>query len=182
MSRIPAASEVMADNDRVRVTRWRLPPNGGGTGWHVHALDYVITPIIGGALTIENPGGETLECPREEGLMMMRSCRENIALPAINISPFARWGLLQRRREAAETRKLAQTFNLAPLQPALAAECFSGGNQQKIMLAKCQTRPADVFIFDEPTVGVDVGARAELQGADITEENALAHFFDREAA
>lgn len=162
---------------------------------------------------------------REEGLMMMRSCRENIALPAVSIPPFSRWGLLRRHHEAVETRNLAQKFNLAPLRTELSAEFFSGGNQQKIMLAKCQTRSADVFIFDEPTVGVDVGARAEiyafirdlcengaavvlvssdlpevlhlshrlyvfyrgreraeLQGADITEENALSHFFEREAA
>ena len=162
---------------------------------------------------------------REEGLMMTRSCRENISLPAIGRAPFAKWGLLRRRREAEESGALARRFNLAPMRPERAAELFSGGNQQKIMLAKCQTRPANVFIFDEPTVGVDVGARteiyafirdlcesgaavvvvssdlpevlhlsnrlyvfhlgkdrAELRGADITEENALSHFFEREAA
>lgn len=43
-----------------------------------------------------------------------------------------------------------------------AAEHFSGGNQQKIMLAKCRTRSADVLVFDEPTVGVDVGTRSEI--------------------
>ena len=162
---------------------------------------------------------------REEGLMMARSCRENISLPAIGSPPFAKWGLLRRGRERETTSALARRFNLAPMRPERAAELFSGGNQQKIMLAKCQTRPADVFIFDEPTVGVDVGARseiyafirdlceggaavvvvssdlpevlhlshrlyvfhrgknrAELRDADITEENALSHFFEREAA
>ena len=71
---------VRADNDRVRVTRWRLPPNGGETGWHVHALDYVITPITGGALTIENPGGETLECPLAPGQSYFRraGARHNV--------------------------------------------------------------------------------------------------------
>ena len=172
---------------------------------------------------------------REEGLMMTRPCRENISLPAIGLAPLAKWGFIRRGRERRAARELAGRFNLAPMRPERAAELFSGGNQQKIMLAKCLSRPAGagaggagaggVFIFDEPTVGVDVGARAdiyafirdlceggaaillvssdlpevlhlshrlyvfhrgaaraELRGADITEEGALSHFFDREEA
>lgn len=162
---------------------------------------------------------------REEGLMMTRPCRENISLPAIGFPPLAKWGFLRRRRESEQAGELARRFNLAPMRIERPAELFSGGNQQKIMLAKCRVRPAGVFIFDEPTVGVDVGARAEiyafvrelcesgaavvivssdlpevlhlshrlyvfhrgglraeLRGADITEENALSHFFEREAA
>ena len=72
MSRIPAASEVMVDNERVRVTQWRLPPNGGETGWHEHALDYVITPITGGALTIEAPDGEITQFPLAPGQSYFR--------------------------------------------------------------------------------------------------------------
>ena len=162
---------------------------------------------------------------REEGLMMIRACRENISLPAIARPPLSRRGLLRRGRESEMCRELARRFNLTPPRIERAAELFSGGNQQKIMLAKCLALPAGVFIFDEPTVGVDVGARAEiyafirdlceggaavvlvssdlpevlhlshrlhvfhrgkiqaeLRGADITEENALSHFFEREAA
>ena len=63
MSGVPAASEVMVDNERVRATIWRLPPNGGETGWHQHELDYVITPVTGGALTIEIPAA-ILRSPR----------------------------------------------------------------------------------------------------------------------
>lgn len=72
MNRIPAAAEVLIDNERVRVTRWGLPPNGGETGWHRHELDYVITPVTGGVLTIENPGGETVESPLTPGAAYFR--------------------------------------------------------------------------------------------------------------
>ena len=72
MSAIPAASEVLVDNERVRATRWRLPPHGGETGWHRHELDYVITPVTGGALTIENPGGDIVESPLSPGASYFR--------------------------------------------------------------------------------------------------------------
>ncbi|MGI9251906.1 MAG: sugar ABC transporter ATP-binding protein [Pseudohongiellaceae bacterium] len=99
---------------------------------------------------------------REEGLLMMRSCRENISLPALDSTRFSRRGFLRRRQEAIETRKLAEQFSLSPMRVERAVEFFSGGNQQKVMLAKCQARVAEVFIFDEPTVGVDVGTRSEI--------------------
>lgn len=99
---------------------------------------------------------------REEGLVMVRSCHENIALPALDNAPFSSWGFLRYRDGACETRRLAEKFRLSPMRMERAVEFFSGGNQQKVMLAKSQTRMADVFIFDEPTVGVDVGTRSEI--------------------
>ena len=99
---------------------------------------------------------------REEGLVMVRSCHENIALPALGNAPFSVRGFLRRRYAALETRRLAEKFCLSPMHMERAVELFSGGNQQKVMLAKSQTQAADVFIFDEPTVGVDVGTRSEI--------------------
>lgn len=99
---------------------------------------------------------------REEGLVMMRSCHENIALPALGGAAFSSRGFLRHRRGAATTRQLAEKFRLSPMRPGRAVEFFSGGNQQKVMLAKCRARAAEVFVFDEPTVGVDVGTRSEI--------------------
>ena len=99
---------------------------------------------------------------REEGLVMMRSCHENIALPALGDTMFSSRGFLNHRRGASETHRLAEKFRLSPMRMERAVEFFSGGNQQKVMLAKCRTRTVDVFIFDEPTVGVDVGTRSEI--------------------
>lgn len=101
---------------------------------------------------------------RKEGLVMMRSCRENIALPALRGDEFVRFGALSRGIEKKRTRVLAERFQLMPMKTEQEAEFFSGGNQQKIMLAKALIRRAGVFIFDEPTVGVDVGTRAEIYG------------------
>ena len=104
-------------------------------------------------------------CPpdrRDEGLVMMRSCRENISLPAISHAPFSSQGFLRRHRETLEVRRLAEKFRLSPMRVERAVEFFSGGNQQKVMLAKCLVKDANVFIFDEPTVGVDVGTRSEI--------------------
>ncbi len=53
-------------------------------------------------------------------------------------------------------------MNLQPRRIERAVDFFSGGNQQKVLLARCLTRPVDVFVFDEPTVGVDVGTRAAI--------------------
>ena len=99
---------------------------------------------------------------REEGLVMMRSCRENISLPALNTERFSRWNFLRRRKESEDARNIAEKFRLTPMRVERAVEFFSGGNQQKVMLAKSLTRAANVFVFDEPTVGVDVGTRVEI--------------------
>lgn len=51
-----AVPTVQIDNDRVRVTLWSFAP-GAATGWHRHDYDYVITPVLGGPVEIEGPGG-----------------------------------------------------------------------------------------------------------------------------
>lgn len=60
MTHPPAESALKLDTDRVRVTRWRLAP-GTATGFHRHALDYVIVPVAGGALTMVAPDGTQSE-------------------------------------------------------------------------------------------------------------------------
>jgi ribose transport system ATP-binding protein len=101
---------------------------------------------------------------REEGLVMMRSCRENIALPALGTVPFSRGPFLDRAGEVRKVGEIADRINLQPRRVERAVDYFSGGNQQKVMLARCLTRPIDVYVFDEPTVGVDVGTRAAIYG------------------
>ena len=99
---------------------------------------------------------------RAEGLVMMRGARENISLPSLNVAPFCRGPLLDRAGERAKARELAQRLNLTPLNLERAVDHFSGGNQQKVMLAKALSREVKLFAFDEPTVGVDVGTRVAI--------------------
>ncbi len=99
---------------------------------------------------------------RDEGLMMMRGVRENIVLSALSEPEFSRGPFLRRKAEAAKAQELAQRLNLQPLRIEREVDHFSGGNQQKVMLAKSLTREVDLFVFDEPTVGVDVGTRVAI--------------------
>jgi ribose transport system ATP-binding protein len=99
---------------------------------------------------------------RDEGLMMMRNVRENIALPALSLPGFARGPVLRRQAEASRTQELAKRLNLQPLRMEREVDHYSGGNQQKVLLAKSLTRDVKLFVFDEPTVGVDVGTRVAI--------------------
>ena len=99
---------------------------------------------------------------RDEGLMMMRSVRENVALPALSTPDFSRGFLLRRKAESARTHDLAKRLNLQPLRVEREVDHFSGGNQQKVLLSKSLTREIKLFAFDEPTVGVDVGTRVAI--------------------
>lgn len=99
---------------------------------------------------------------REEGLLMMRPARENMTLAALDAAPIARGPFLDRGSERGVVDDLAERLNLSPRRPERAVDHFSGGNQQKAMLARSLTRDFDLIVFDEPTVGVDVGTRAAI--------------------
>ncbi len=95
------------------------------------------------------------------GAMMDMSARENITIP--NIRPFFRRLFLSRRAEAKEALKWFDRLDVRPqgaVEQNLAV--FSGGNQQKIILAKWLRLGPKLLLADEPTQGVDIGAKAAL--------------------
>jgi ribose transport system ATP-binding protein len=148
-----------------------------------------------------------------------------MTLPSLGLKTFSGPVFLRRAVERQAVDGIAKRLNLQPPNTERSVDHFSGGNQQKVLLARTLTRDVKLYIFDEPTVGVDVGARvaiyefirdlcesgaavllvssdlpeilnlsnrvyvmhrgvlsAELVGTDITEENVLNYFFERNVA
>lgn len=99
---------------------------------------------------------------RHEGLVMVRGGRENISLASLDDGAFGSLGFLKRAAERQIAAKLARDVELRPMDLERSVDQFSGGNQQKIVIAKALARKIDFFIFDEPTVGVDVGTRTAI--------------------
>ncbi len=101
---------------------------------------------------------------RKDGLMMMRPARENISIASLDIAPFSKLGgvFMNKKGEVKIVDQLTERLNLSPRKSERDAGMFSGGNQQKLMLARSLTRKFDFIVFDEPTVGVDVGTRAAI--------------------
>jgi ribose transport system ATP-binding protein len=95
-----------------------------------------------------------------EGLMMNLTVRENAAIAALR--KFRGWWLLSRKKEFGRVTESLK--NLDVRAPSLEAEVssLSGGNQQKVVMARALLSEPSLVIADEPTQGVDVGARAEI--------------------
>jgi ribose transport system ATP-binding protein len=96
----------------------------------------------------------------KDGLVLQRSVRENIALSSLGNRQTA--GIIHIRQEKRVTRLLAVSMELRPLNLGLSISGFSGGNQQKAMLGKALAASPKVVILDEPTRGVDVGAKRTI--------------------
>lgn len=96
---------------------------------------------------------------KDEGLILMHSVAENIALP--NLDKLCR-PFLNRRKERKTAREYVDSLKIKTFSELTDAKNLSGGNQQKVVIAKWLYSDADVYIFDEPTRGIDVGARDEI--------------------
>jgi len=96
---------------------------------------------------------------KDEGLVLGHSVQENIALP--NLKQFGRF-LLNKRKIAETAKDSVKKLRVRTHSINNAVQNLSGGNQQKVVIAKWLKTGADVYIFDEPTRGIDVGARDEI--------------------
>ena len=97
---------------------------------------------------------------KQQGLVLGLPVRENFALP--NLPFFSRLGFMRRRSEREACRGFIQRLRIKVSHPEQLARNLSGGNQQKVVLAKWLQANSEVVIFDEPTRGIDVGAKFEI--------------------
>ena len=98
---------------------------------------------------------------RTEGLVEELTVRENIILALQAARGWSR--PLSRRRQEELVGKYIQALRITPTNPEILARNLSGGNQQKVMLARWLITEPRLLILDEPTRGIDVGAKAEIQ-------------------
>lgn len=131
-------------------------------------------PPLGGTLTL---AGQTVhvasprdaiargiylipEDRRQSGLIVNATIRENITLPALN--RYAAAGIVARERERQAAAEMSARLGVKAPSVEVEAANLSGGNQQKVVLAKWLQLEPKVLIFDEPTRGIDVGSKAEV--------------------
>jgi ribose transport system ATP-binding protein len=88
------------------------------------------------------------------------SVRENVTLPRLDSTTLFRW--LGSRAEREDTVDWLRRAGVRPPEPELPFSALSGGNQQKAVLARWLRRGTDVLVVDEPTQGVDVGAKVGI--------------------
>ena len=97
---------------------------------------------------------------KSQALLLDDSVAGNISLAGMG--RHATFGWLDRRKELAEAREQVKALDIRPADPRRAVKTLSGGNQQKAVLARWLVNGRKVLLLDEPTRGVDVGARVEL--------------------
>jgi ribose transport system ATP-binding protein len=97
---------------------------------------------------------------KSQALLLADTVQRNVSLATL--PRFARFGWLTRGKERDEVATAVERLHVRPNDPARPARTLSGGNQQKVVLARWLLGGSRVLLLDEPTRGVDVGARAEI--------------------
>lgn len=109
---------------------------------------------------INNKLAMVSEDRKEYGLVLCRSIRENVSLP--NLDRHHRGLFVNRKKEHEEVHEYETSLGIKCPSMEVAAGSLSGGNQQKVVLAKWLLSQPKVLILDEPTRGIDVGAKFEI--------------------
>lgn len=119
-------------------------------------------PLPGGSVSaaLANGLGLVPEDRKRQGLVLTMNCRENASLACLN--RLAHLGFVDRRKESSLVDKYVDRLRVKTPSMDSPIAGLSGGNQQKIALAKWLARQCDILIIDEPTRGIDVGAKTEI--------------------
>ncbi len=134
----------------------------------IHSADSGVIEIEGKKINPSSPW-EALqagiayvpESRQTQGLVLDKSIEQNITLPLLQ-EYTNRWGLVDSTKQRAKVEELINMLDVRPRDSSLLAMQLSGGNQQKVVLAKWIATNAKILIVDEPTNGVDIGAKAEI--------------------
>ena len=97
---------------------------------------------------------------RVDGIFGVLSIRENI--PIMNMKNVLKRGLVSRSKEQLLAKNHMKKLSVAARNEEQSVSFLSGGNQQKVVISKCLNSQSDIFLMDEPTRGVDVGAKEEI--------------------
>jgi len=123
--------------------------------------------VQGRAVRIDSPAaaircgiGLVSEDRKESGLVMKMSVKHNLTLTSLR--RYCRGGFVRRRAEASIADENIHSFSIKTPHRDASVAHLSGGNQQKVVLAKALLTDPDVLILDEPTRGIDIGAKAEV--------------------
>ena len=104
--------------------------------------------------------GFLTEDRKAQGLVLPLSVKDNLCLPSVD--KFTAWGVVDSKRERRAAERYVKELRIRTPGLDQKVVYLSGGNQQKVVLSKWLCSEAEIFIFDEPTRGVDVGAKAEI--------------------
>jgi ribose transport system ATP-binding protein len=124
----------------------------GGKRTTIRGPRHALSPEVGIALLPEDR--------RSQGLLLEKSIRENITLASLH--RIVRHGFLSLKREAEMAASAAAQLQIKAHSTEQRAGALSGGNQQKVVLAKLLATEAKILLFYDPTRGIDVGTKAEI--------------------
>jgi ABC-type sugar transport system ATPase subunit len=97
---------------------------------------------------------------REDGIFGKLSIRANI--PMMKLANVLKYGMINRRKENDLADEYLKRMSIVAIDREQKVSFLSGGNQQKVVISKCLNRQSDILLMDEPTRGVDVGAKSEI--------------------
>jgi ribose transport system ATP-binding protein len=98
---------------------------------------------------------------KADGIIPELSVRENLTLAAL--PNLTKWGIVSRKRQTELVNRFMQRLNIKAASTEQKIQELSGGNQQKVLLARWLCRNTKLLLLDEPTRGIDVGAKREIQ-------------------
>jgi ribose transport system ATP-binding protein len=123
--------------------------------------------LDGRPLRVRSPAGAVRagvamipESRKEQGLQPTRSVRDNISLP--HLAQLSTCGIVRTKAESRRADEISATVGVKTASPEVPVSALSGGNQQKVLFARSLLRTPSLLIADEPTRGVDVGAKRSI--------------------